>query len=256
MSDNGNERQAKKLVLTRHERKKKLHIHIAILHQGWIRWELHQMVMVFTHTERRFQWSSLPYSSKGLGRPVDSNCNRIVRDRPQVADYVLIVGADTVPPVNLFDILFEMQKKGEELPDVIGFPVPIWRGTNKPPTVAINIQPLEDQLILDLESGLTERAAIGSGTLLISRKIMDDPRMRGAFRFAYDEDGVTQQGEDHAYCQTARENGYKVWSADKHICDHFQEIGLLSVREAIYAAEVGVDALYGEGCGSEEQSTD
>lgn len=242
---NGDEPQVKRLQFTK--KQKKLHIHIALLSTGWIRWELHQTILVIMGTERRFTLSSMPYTSKGIGRPVDSNCNRVVRDRPKDADYVLIVGEDCVPPIGIFDVLADLQANKEELPDIVGYPVPIWRGTNTPPTVAINIKPLDkEEEMLELRSGLTEREVIGSGVFLISKQVMDDPAMRGAFFFIYDEDGVMQQSEDHTFCKVARENGYKVWSADGYICDHVQELSLMRVREAIRAAEVGVDALYSE----------
>jgi len=71
-------------------------------------------------------------------------------------------------------------------------------------------------------------AAVSGGCLCISKKLINDLRVN----FVYGEDmkipdyyGTGHAGEDFAYCETARRNGYNIWVDDSFRICHYQEHG-------------------------------
>ena len=96
-----------------------MHVQISILHQGYIHWQLAAWLAWLVQNERRRAFSITYYDGRIVGgRPVDSNRNKIVRDRPAGAD-LLMIDADTIPPNQLFDLCVAGL-------DVVLAPVPIY----------------------------------------------------------------------------------------------------------------------------------
>ena len=165
------------------------------------------------------------------GRPVDSNRNRIVRDRPLGAD-VLMIDADTIPTNRLFDLCVAGL-------DVVLAPVPIYRADSPDGPVILNIVPYQDgQNHAQTINGLTyeEILAGGSGVLYASNAALEDVGP-SPFRFAYDEDGVAEYGEDHEFCRRVREAGYRVHAALDLLCGHAVEVNLKTVADALPAMD-------------------
>ena len=201
-----------------------MHVHIAVLHTGWVRWELSATLSHILLFDKRHKLSLRYYDGSGEGRPTNSNRNRIARDRPPEADVVMMVDNDIVLPGNILDLV------ALDL-DVIGCPSPIWRDGK----AIMNFATLDNQTNVTVGDGEPlEVAVIGGGCYLIARRVFDHPQMRAAFQYQYDSDGIKIGGADHGFCQRARETGFKIWAAVGHSLNHIKEIDLVQVFDAMH----------------------
>lgn len=76
--------------------------------------------------------------------------------------------------------------------------------------------------------GLKPVYAVGTAIMCLSRKVIDDPRMRPHFQFKLDEWGTldTFGGEDVQFCAKARRLGYEVWVDPRTQGEHWRAFGL------------------------------
>lgn len=207
----------------------KRELHIAILHTGWIRHELSKWLLWIALNERRMPISIQHYGGDPDGVPCSSNRNRIRRDRPEGSDLIMI-DSDVFPPLNLVDIALLGL-------DVVICPTPIWRSNRPGNPVITNAKMLDgtEQLLAVGTEVVVEVEAGGASTIYIANWVLDHPRMRGAFQFVYDDDGVMVRTEDHEFCRRARENGFKVHMALGYPCSHYKEVDLVAIFDAINA---------------------
>jgi len=209
-----------------------MHVQISILHQGYVRWELAGWLAWLVQNERRRAFSITYHDGRTYGgRPVDSNRNRIVRDRPAGAD-LLMIDADTIPPNRLFDMALSGL-------DVVVAPVPIWRPDTPDGPTVLNIVPLPDGQAVEIGGGVYQEIGEGgSGVMYVSSRALDAVGP-GPFRFEYGEDGVMEVGEDHAFCRRARAAGFPVHAALNLLCGHAVEVNLRTVADAVPATDAG-----------------
>ena len=193
-----------------------MHVHVAVLHMGWIRWELSAWLLWVAATERRMLVSIKYYGADPQGRPIASNRNRIVRDRPPGADKVLMLDSDTVPPKNLLDIALMEH-------DIVFCPSPIWRAGR----VISNVKPLEGSTVDVGRDEVIEVAAGGGGAFCVSCAVLD--ALPGAFMDRYDADGVTTMTEDYIFCDAARSAGYRIYAALGYPIGHVKEINIATI---------------------------
>jgi hypothetical protein len=186
-------------------------------------------------SERRRSFSIAYYNGAEFGgRPVSSNRNRILRDRPPGCD-VLMLDADTIPDWRLFDITLAGL-------DVVIAPVPIYRADSPDGPVIIN---LVSEIGAHVETGIPEFVEVlegGAGALYISSAVID-ALPPGPFRFAYDADGVMEVGEDHGFCRLARTHGFKIHAALGYLCGHAVEVNLKTVVDALPSVDAGTRRL-------------
>lgn len=196
-----------------------MHVHVAVLHEGWIRWELSSILNRILLGKRSCMVSLQYYGTDPAGRPLDSNRNRIARDRPEVADFVLMLDSDVIPPANVLDLAnYNL--------DVVGCPSPIWR----PPHVVINIKPLDGSKIVQVGGDeIVEVKVVGGGAYLIASRVLD--ALRVPFAYEFDADGVQASSEDHVFCRRARAAGFRVWAAMGYLLGHVKEVNLLNIPE-------------------------
>jgi len=208
------------------------HLHIAVLTQGSVRWELSNYLhhLVLDPEARKIRDFSVQYyEGNGMeGRPVSSNRNRIVRDRPEHSD-LLMIDQDVIPSHRLFEV-------ANQGLDVVVCPVPIWRPVDPGDCpVRINMNAAAPDKVMTL--GAEEYDEIlqgGTGAIYISDRVLSHPAMRAPFSFQMDEDGVNFRGEDYSFCDRARAAGFKVFSANAILCGHVHSINLLTVMRRFY----------------------
>lgn len=200
-------------------------VHVAVLHTGWIRWELAAMLFYILSNDRRYDVSLQFYGDDSEGRPVASNRCRVMRDMPKNVEGVLMLDSDVVPPPNLLDVV--------GMGDVVGCPSPIWRGGYADGPVVTNIKPLDcDERIIEVGTGeAREVAYIGGGAFWLSRKVLDDPALRGAFHCDYDDDGVAGMTADYVFCDAARAAGYKIFAAMGCPLRHIKSVDLVTMHD-------------------------
>lgn len=169
-------------------------------------------------------------------RPFENNLHHVVHEWCQTGeDYWLSIDADNPPMRNPLDCV-ELDK------DILGFPTPVWHFTgeheNERPiywNAYRKVELLNDAAYKPWEpmEGLQQVDAIGTGCFLIARRVFDDAAMRQApFLRTTLSDGRVEKGNDIAFCERARERGWKIWAHFGYPCRHFCELELNEVVKA------------------------
>ena len=124
--------------------------------------------------------------------------------------------------------------------DVIGFPTPVWHNdANHPGDYPIYWNAMQEELSESGEflgwkpyvvmEGIQRVDAVGSGCLLIARRVME--KINAPFMRHWDEDGIVEFGGDFMFCRRCKEHGFKVWADFSRPCFHF--------NTSIEIAEIG-----------------
>lgn len=220
------------------EQEPRRHLHIAILTQGTVRWELsnwlHQLLLD-KDAWKKCDFSVKYYLGNGIeGRPVSSNRNRIVRDRPRpngIGSDLLMIDQDVIPNGRLFEAALQGF-------DVVVCPTPVWR-PNEPDDCPVrpnmNAAAQNKEMVLGAEA-YVEIYQGGTGAIYISNEVLEHPDMRAPFQFLSDEDGVGFRGEDYTFCDRARTAGFTIYSANALICGHIHPVNLKTVMWRFYEA--------------------
>lgn len=201
---------------------KQKNVFIAILNQGEISESLSKVInMMIQQDAYRIH---LAYEA---AKPITNNRNTIVQKflATKECDYLMMIDDDIVPPPNILKLIdfdkdiitpfmFTRQK---------GDIVPLFLTKNKD-----GIHDVGDHLNL---TGLQECDATGTGCIIIKRAVLEHPAMRYPFRNEYDADGVKTKGNDLAFCDRAKEAGFKVWVHLDYVCSHFM---LYDLKELFY----------------------
>lgn len=81
--------------------------------------------------------------------------------------------------------------------------------------------------------GIQEVCAVGTGIMLIARRVLEDPVMRLApFKRTTDEFGRVEYGNDLNFCRRAKERGFRVWMDYRHVAEHMVAVPLLEAIRA------------------------
>jgi hypothetical protein len=166
-------------------------------------------------------------------RPFENNLHHIVGDFMQGGeDYWLSIDADNPPLGNPLDLV------GLDL-DIVGLPTPVWhwqgRAGERP--IYWNVYRYVPDKGAYVEwlprRGLQEVDAVGTGCFLVARRVFENDAMRrGPFlRTTYD-DGRVEKGNDIAFCERAKRQGFRVWAHFDYPCDHHVELSLNEVAAA------------------------
>jgi GT2 family glycosyltransferase len=150
--------------------------------------------------------------------PISNNRNKIVqRFLAKDYDYLLMIDSDIVPPPSVINMA-DFQK------DIIAATAFIYQGVIMP--VAWNRMPDGMYKPIDISEydGIVEVDAIGTGCVMLSRKVLED--VKAPFLNEYDPDGIKLFGLDIAFCQKAKEKGYKVFTSIDYVCSHYKTVDL------------------------------
>jgi hypothetical protein len=77
---------------------------------------------------------------------------------------------------------------------------------------------------LKKQRGLMEVDAVGTGCILIARRVLEN--IKGPFVREWNEDGTQRLGTDFAFCKRAKKKGFRVWAHWDYPCAHFKELNL------------------------------
>lgn len=159
-------------------------------------------------------------------KPYEVNLNGIVINLLNwECEFWLNIDDDNPPLNNPLDLI-ELDK------DVIGLPTPIWHNS-KPGDRPIYWSAYDYDKEADayrehqIYEGLQKVDAIGTGCFLASRRVFEHPNMQnGCFLRKYDSQGMVERGNDLAFCERAKENGFSIWTHYDYRCDQFTELSL------------------------------
>lgn len=186
-------------------------LRIAVLNQGWIRTELSAKLNCFPH-------QVIVYYD---GFPVDSNRNQIWKEaKADGIDWLLMTDCDQHWEKNPLDYIAEDK-------DIIGFPTPIYQ-----PHVDQK-RPIRWNISKGKNAPLVRRELVGSGSLLIAKRVIQHPDMTPAFAIHYNEEGIRTSGEDMIFCDRANAAGFEIWAALNNPCHHLKEVDLLYLEKLL-----------------------
>ena len=166
--------------------------------------------------------------------PYENNLHHIVRDfLASDCEFWLNIDSDN-PPINNPLDLVELDK------DIIGLPTPVWHctGDEKPgerPYYWNVYDFVSDEAGYkehEPKSGLQRVDAVGTGCLLIARHVFLNPAMSGSFTRTLYPDGCVEKGNDLAFCERARKNGFEIYAHYNYPCRHFINLELTEVIRA------------------------
>lgn len=173
------------------------------------------------------------------GMPIEDNRNRISkRVVDEGWDFWLSIDADNPPLGNCLAYCF-LDK------DIVGFPTPVFRWRRKSdygePPIHFNcynyFQDRDGYREDPRRAGLYEVDAVGSGVVLIARRVLEHPQMRRCpWNRKYDNDGFVNRGSDLAFCERAKSAGFKVWAAADTPADHIKGCSLREMWDGFEGA--------------------
>ncbi len=203
---------------------------IAVLNEGWVRKEIPiSLLSIMRRPRTDLKRIKIIWPSE---RPVSANRNYAVKVMlDEGFDYLLMWDDDQACPYDPLDLI-RFDK------DIIGLPTPIYRSADNPDKpITLNVNDLRDgggwqTKELQPDMGLVEVSMVGTGMMLIARRVLEHPAMKPAFIEMWDEDGLVELSEDYNFCLRAREAGFRVWTHTGYRSEHWSTIPLLqAVRQ-------------------------
>lgn len=143
-------------------------------------------------------------------------------------DYLLTIDTDNPPIKNPLDLIgFDC--------DVVSCPTPVWNNSvpgDRP--YYFNALDIKNDGYTPHEpcTGLQEVDAVGSGCLLIARRVMLKLRDQQPFSRIWNKDGTVEIGGDFSFCRKAKKAGFRIWTHYDYPCHHFNELDLIEVINA------------------------
>jgi len=169
-------------------------------------------------------------------KPYENNLHHIVNDFMKGDyDFWLNIDSDNPPLQNPLDLV-ELDK------DIIGLPTPIWhyegesqrKGERPVYWNGYDYDPSKEAYHEhQTREGLQKVDAVGTGCILISRRVFENRQMRNKpFERKLNKDGTVQKGNDISFCEKAREQDFEIYCHYDYPCDHFSENSLNEVVNA------------------------
>lgn len=190
-------------------------VYVAILNQGSIRPELTNTLIRISHDIHDIK---IVYPNS---MPIAHNRNDIVqRFLKTDCDYLLMIDSDIVPKKNPL-LLLAYNK------DIIGGVCPQYNnGTIYCVVMEKTPKGLQEIALAD-RNGIKEVDAIGTGCILIARRVLE--KVKAPFMRKWDNDGLQDLGLDFYFCEKAKKHGFSVWADWESVCSHYKTIDLLSI---------------------------
>ena len=194
-------------------------IYVAVLSLAEVRKELSIRLLEMSHDNRFY----VKIKYHGL-RPSSFNRNNIVEHfLKSDCDYLITIDNDTVPRKNPLDLVFHDK-------DIIGLPYPQVKGNEIGWLVMDKEGDRYRQVNLKNKKGLIECDAVGSGCMLIARRVLEAVVVPFERKWV---DGVPVKGHDFYFCDKAKKMGFKVFTHLDYVCSHYKTVDLLQVLEWI-----------------------
>lgn len=150
-------------------------------------------------------------------------------------EWLVTIDTDNPPMNNPLDLVLLDQ-------DVIGLPTPVWHndkpGEGQHPIYWNAYDEVEDGFKAHPPGvGLEQVDAIGSGCMVIARRVLERLEHEQPFMRTWDDRGVVEVGTDLSFCRKARKAGFKVWTHWDYPCHHFNEIAVDEIQVAFARPE-------------------
>jgi hypothetical protein len=222
---------------------------VAVPNQGWV----HKYLTVFLmNLQAHREGHELAFNFRS-DKPLDVNRNAICQEfYDNGYDYLFFIDDDNPPVWSPESDRHENPLKLIEKDlDIVGLPTPFWNAKTNPTgkyPIVWNAFDFESRLGTDGKNrfgetkkrcGLVEVDAVGTGAIIIARRVFDHPDMRPPFvRPTNEWGGTVKVGADLHFCERAKEAGFKVWNSWDHPCNHLKEVDLTNVHLTMQARDV------------------
>lgn len=192
---------------------------VAVCNMGWIRPEVTTMCFQISQDPRVI--SKIYFPSV---KTYENNLSQVaLKIKQEKWDYLLIIDDDNPPQRNPIDLISLNL-------DVVACPTPQWNDIDSFPIYWVAMDKVKDGYKQhENRVGLQEVDAVGSGCVLIKRKVLES--LEAPFTRKWNKDGTMDLGVDFHFCEQAKAKGFRVWAHYDYICDHFKELSLLKVLE-------------------------
>lgn len=194
-------------------------VYIATPNLGELRAEIATWHMAWSHDNRYRRKIEKPSAI-----PYEVNVNQVIESAlEEDADYLLLVDSDNPPVKDPLDLV-ELDK------DIIGLPTP----TLKDDVVSYNamnkVGKSFQAIPQDKRYGLREIDAVGSGCMLIARRVLEDLEDNW-FTPKWNEKGTSRRSGDFNFCTKAKKRGWKVWTHFDYPCEHLKTAALKRIMD-------------------------
>lgn len=214
-------------------------VYVAVLNQGELRVELSYLVTEMTHQHKYRLFLTYP-----AAKPISNNRNQIVQDflsKPEY-EYLMMIDDDIVPPQNYLDLV-DFQK------DIISgvcfayadnaiIPLVLRHLTDEEIAQADKENPGERSrpyrvMHFEGDEGLIECDAVGTGAVIIHRRVIEALKDEQPFCNRYDAQGIKTLGLDLSFCKKAKEKGFRVFTHLDYVCSHWATVDLKTFYRAM-----------------------
>lgn len=198
---------------------------------GWLHKTVHFAIIKMLQDRRYRIRHDAPTHS-----PYVNNLHHCIKDFLNGGEDYWISVDDDNPPINNPLDLVELDL------DVIGFPTPVWYNSvpgDRPYYFnALDWDEKEKAYRPHTNcNGLQEVDAIGSGCMLIARRVILKLKDSQPFMRQWGQDGTVEVGGDYSFCQKAKAAGFKIWTHYNYPCRHFNETDLVEIIQAFKGME-------------------
>ena len=192
---------------------------VAVCNEGWIRPEVATACYQISSDQRVS--SKIYFPSV---KTYENNLSQVaLKVKKEGWDYLLIIDADNPPQRNPIDLIALNL-------DVVALPTPQWNDIDPYPIYWVAMDRVKGGYNQhENRVGLQEVDAVGSGCVLIKRKVLES--LEAPFTRKWNKDGTMDMGVDFHFCEQAKAKGFRIWAHYDYICDHFKELSLLKVLE-------------------------
>ncbi len=199
-------------------------IMVSILNEGAIQQGLADVLMSFSQQDKYNLIINYPSD-----RPITNNRNKIVQRflTNKECDYLLMIDDDIVPPKNILNLADFQKDIISPVCFIYQYDKGVW-----PVVLKRSREGTLNPIDITEKQGLIECDAVGTGTIMLSRKVLE--AIRFPFQNEYDADGVKKWGLDLNFCEKAKKLGFKVYCHLDYICSHWYLMDL----KLIYAMMV------------------
>jgi hypothetical protein len=173
--------------------------------------------------------------------PYENNLHHIVNEfMDGDCDFWLNIDSDNPPISNPLDLVnYNL--------DIIGLPTPVWHFTDEikgeRPIYENAYKYIPDKDAYTewpSKTSLQKVDAVGTGCVLYARRVFENPEMRKApFQRLYNEDGTVERGNDIAFCERAKKQGFIIFAHYDYRCMHFNDLELHEVARAMHGLYKG-----------------
>ena len=93
------------------------------------------------------------------------------------------------------------------------------------------------QMPTETRRGLLEVDAVGSGVMLIARRVLE--KVKIPFERKWNDEGVPIKGLDFYFCDKAKALGFKIFVHWEYLCSHFKKVDLVWILKLLGGKDVG-----------------